>query len=169
MRYAKICFNDTVNGNGFRTSIFLSGCSKSPKCKGCWNKDLWSFNIGQEYTEETKKEILKSLDKPYIKGVSILGGEPSDNLEDGQLLDLVKTIKEEYPQKTIYVWSGYKYEELIKNKIKLEFLKYVDMLRDGEYIEDLKDINQYLGGSKNQRCIDIQESLNQSKAVLWEV
>lgn len=165
MHIAKICFNDTVNGNGFRTSIFISGCSKSPKCKGCWNKDLWSFNVGEVYTEDTKNKILESLNKPYIKGLSILGGEFTDNLKDGQLLDLVKSIKKQYPNKTIYAWTGYTFENLIKNESKLEILKYIDMLRDGEYVHELRNLSQRFQGSTNQRCIDVQKSLSCGKVV----
>ena len=168
MNYSKICFDDTVNGNGFRTSLFVSGCSKHPKCEGCWNKDLWSHSYGKKYTDETEIQILNSLSKPWVKGLSILGGEPTDNLEDGCLIRLVKRCKELYPNKTIYCWSGYTFEELIKNKLKLDFLTYIDMLRDGGYIEELRDINQYLGGSKNQRCIDVQESLRRNEVVIWK-
>lgn len=168
MNIAKICFNDTVNGNGFRTSIFISGCSKYPKCKNCWNKDLWNYNLGQKYTEEIKNQILDSLNKSYIKGLSILGGEFTDNLKDGQLLDLVKSVKELYPNKTIYAWTGYTFEELIKDKLKLEILQYIDMLRDGEYIEELKDLQQYLQGSKNQRYIDVKSSLEGGEIVEYE-
>lgn len=168
MHYAKICFDDTVNGNGFRTSLFVSGCSKYPKCKGCWNKDLWSHDYGKEYTEETEIQILNSISKPWIKGLSILGGEPTDNLEDGWLIRLVKKCKELYPNKTIYCWSGYTFEELINNKLKLEFLNYIDMLRDGEFIESQKDITQYLGGSKNQRYVDVKKTLETSKFVEYK-
>lgn len=169
MNYAKICFDDTVNGNGFRTSLFVSGCSKSPKCKGCWNRDLWSHDFGFKYTEETEIKILNSISKPWIKGLSILGGEPTDNLDDGNLIRLVKRCKQLYPNKTIYCWSGYKFEDLIQDNLKLEFLKYIDMLRDGEYIEELKDVSQYLGGSKNQRFIDIKKSLDCNKYIEYKL
>ena len=168
MNYSKICYDDTVNGNGFRTTLFVSGCSKSPKCKGCWNRDLWSFEAGKKFTEDIMQDILNSLSKPYTSGLSILGGEPTDNLKDGMLLNLVKRCKELYPDKTIYCWTGYTFEELIKDEIKLEFLKYIDMLRDGEYIEELKDLSQYLQGSKNQRYIDIQKSLKEKKVIDYE-
>lgn len=168
MNYAKICFNDTVNGNGFRTSLFVSGCSKSPKCKNCWNKDLWSYTFGNKYTKETETQILNSLSKPWVKGLSILGGEPTDNLEDGCLIKLVKKCKELYPNKTIYCWSGYKFEELIKDDLRLEFLQYIDMLRDGEFIEELKNFNHPLGGSSNQREINVQSSLKEEIVILWE-
>lgn len=159
MFYSKICFDDTVNGDGFRTTLFVSGCSKNPKCKDCWNESSWSFNFGFEYTEETELKILKSLSNSWTKGISLLGGEPMDNLKDGKLLKLVKKCKELYPYKTIYCWSGYKFEDIIKDNTKLEFLKYVDMLRDGEYIKELRNLNQYLQASSNQRYIDIKKSL----------
>lgn len=168
MFYSKICFDDTVNGNGFRTSFFVSGCSKVPKCKNCWNKPSWDFNFGFEYTEETEMKILKSLSNPWVKGLSILGGEPMDNLKDGKLLCLVKRCKILYPNKTIYCWTGYKFESIIKDNIKLDFLKYIDMLRDGEYIEELRDLSQYLQGSSNQRTIDVQKSLKQNKVIKYK-
>lgn len=168
MHYAKICFDDTVNGNGFRTSLFVSGCSKHPKCKNCWNKELWSHAYGKKYTNQTEIEILNSLSKPWIKGLSILGGEPMDNLDDGWLIQLVEKCKLLYPNKTIYCWSGYRFEELIKDPTHLKFLQNIDMLRDGEYIDELKDISQYLGGSKNQRYIDVKLSLEKGVIVNWK-
>lgn len=168
MNYSKICFDDTVNGNGFRTSLFVSGCSKHPKCEGCWNKDLWSHSYGKKYTNETEIQILNSLSKPWVKGLSILGGEPTDNLEDGCLIRLVKRCKKLYPNKTIYCWSGYTFEELIKDDLCLEFLQYIDMLRDGEYIDSLKDITQYLSGSRNQRYLDVQQSLKEGKYIKYK-
>ena len=166
MNYASIFFDDTVNGIGFRTSLFVSGCSKNPPCKGCWSPQARNFNYGNKFTKETKDSIIVSLEKSYVSGLSILGGEPMNNLKDGMLMDLVKSIKKLYPNKTIFCWSGYTYEELIKNPLQLGFLQYIDMLRDGEYIEELKDITQYLSGSKNQRMIDVGKSLKQNKIIL---
>lgn len=165
MNYANIYYDDTVNGNGFRTSIFVSGCKKYPPCEGCWNSEARRFNYGKEFNEITKQNIIDSLGKTHVKGISILGGEPTDNLKDGRLLDLVKSAKSKYPQKTIYCWTGYKFEDLIKDSKKREFLTYVDMLRDGEFIEELKDIIQYLGGSTNQRYISCKESIKQNKVI----
>ncbi|MBU3159770.1 anaerobic ribonucleoside-triphosphate reductase activating protein [Clostridium frigoris] len=167
MNYASIFFDDTVNGIGFRTSLFVSGCSKNPPCKGCWSPQARQFNYGQAFTKENKNSIIESLQKPYVKGLSILGGEPMDNLRDGTLLDLVKAIRSMFPQKTIFCWSGYTFENLIKDPIRLEFLQYIDMLRDGEFIEDLKDITQYLSGSTNQRMIAVGESLKQNKIIKY--
>lgn len=169
MNYSAIYYNDTINGNGFRTSLFVSGCSKYPKCKECYNSEAWSFKYGNIFTEQTKQDILNSLKPHYIKGLSILGGEPADNLSDGTLIDLVKSIKQIYPNKTIYVWSGYKFEDLINKRDCLELFKYVDMLRDGEYIPELKNINQYLQGSSNQRIIDIKESLKANKVIEYKI
>lgn len=168
MNYAKLCLDDSANGIGYRTTLFVSGCGKQPKCKGCFNKDAWDFNFGFKYTEETKEKILNNLSKPYIRGFSLLGGEPTDNLYDGLLLDLVKSIKFLYPNKTIYCWTGYTFEELIKDPIKLEFLQYVDMLRDGEFIPELKNLDQYLQGSSNQRYVDVKASLEKGEYVEYK-
>lgn len=168
MNYADLFFDDTVNGTGFRTSLFVSGCAKNPPCKGCWSPQARNFDYGQVFTEDTKKSIIESLRKSYIRGLSILGGEPMNNLKDGTLLDLVKTVKKEFPQKTIFCWSGYTFEQLIDKPLCYEFLQYIDMLRDGEFILEQKDLIQYLQGSKNQRCIDVQKSLQQGKTILWE-
>lgn len=169
MNYANLFFDDTVNGTGFRTSLFVSGCAKTPPCKGCWSVEARDFNCGNIFTNDTKQLILNSLQKPYVRGLSILGGEPMDNLVDGTLLDLVKTIKTQFPDKTIFCWSGHIFEELIKNPTRKEFLQYIDMLRDGEFILELKDLTQYLQGSKNQRCVNVQESLKQNKVVLYDI
>lgn len=168
MNYADLFFDDTVNGDGFRTSLFVSGCDKTPKCKSCWNKQAWNHSYGSKFTKETKDKILSSMKKPYTKGLSILGGEPMSNLDDGTLIDLVKTIKKEYPTKTIYCWTGYRFENIINNPIAREFLNYIDMLRDGEYIEELKNLNQYLQGSSNQRYINVKESLKYQKVIEFD-
>ena len=167
MNYASVFFDDTVNGIGFRTSLFVSGCSKNPPCKGCWSPEARQFDYGMVFTKDTKDSIIESLKKPYVKGLSILGGEPMDNLGDGALLDLVKTIRRMLPEKTIFCWSGYIFEELIKDPVRLEFLHCIDMLRDGEFVENLKDITQYLSGSTNQRIIDVRESLKQNRTMVY--
>lgn len=167
MNYANIFFDDTVNGIGFRTSLFVSGCAKNPPCAGCWSPQARQFDYGVPYTKDVKDSIIESLRKPYVKGLSILGGEPMDNLGDGTILDLVKTIRAMFPEKTIFCWSGYTFEGLIKEPVTLEFLQYIDMLRDGEYIENLKDITQYLSGSTNQRMIAARESIKRNKIIVY--
>ena len=169
MNYANIFFDDTVNGIGFRTSLFVSGCAKKAPCKGCWSPEARNFDCGMVFTKETKDSIVSSLKKQYVKGLSILGGEPMDNLADGTLLDLVKTIRVIFPQKSIFCWSGYTFEELIKDPMRLEFLNYIDMLRDGEFIENLKDITQYLSGSTNQRMVAVRESLKQNRIIKYSI
>lgn len=166
MNYSKLIKADDRNGTGYRTTLFVSGCDKIPKCEGCFNKHAWDFNCGNPFTDNTKNEILNNLELPYIKGLSILGGDPISNVrKDRSLIDLVQSVKYYYPDKTIFVWTGFKYEDIIEEHWVKIFLYYVDMLRDGEYIEDLKDITQYLEGSKNQRYIDVQESLRLGKVV----
>ena len=168
MYYAKIINEDTNNGKGFRVSLFVSGCARR-KCKSCHNKAAWNFKYGQKYTKETEDKILELLSKKQIKGLSILGGEPMDNLQDKSLLNLVEKAKKLYPEKNIYCWTGYEIEELLNSSTHKEFFKYIDMLRDGEYIEKLKDLSQYLQGSKNQRYIDIQKTLKNDSVIEFKV
>ena len=167
MYYSKIFSCDTNNGNGFRVTLFVSGCTLH--CKNCHNKDAQNFTFGKLYTQETEDLIIKLLKEDYIRGFSLLGGEPFDNLKQNDLLKLIKRIRETYPNKTIYCWSGYIFEEIIKDGKKKKLLNEIDMLRDGRFIEELKDLNQYLQGSSNQRIIDVQQSLEQNKVVLYKI
>ena len=168
MNYMKIINYDTENGKFFRVSLFVSGCDKVPKCKFCQNKIAWSHKIGYKYTQETEDYIIKLLKQPLIKGFNLIGGEPLDNLEGGELLNLVKRIKRELPHIEIYCWTGYLYEDKIKNPRVKEFFKYIDMLRDGEFRVEEKNLNQYLQGSTNQRYINVQKSLNQNKIIEFD-
>jgi anaerobic ribonucleoside-triphosphate reductase activating protein len=165
MNYMKIVNYDTNNGKNFRVSLFVSGCDKIPKCKFCHNKEAWKHDSGFKYTKDTEDYIINLLKQPLIKGFSILGGEPLDNLEGRELLKLVKRIKEELPHISIYCWTGWDYEQAIKRENVKEFLSYIDLLRDGEFIYELKDLNQYLQGSTNQRYINCKESLKQNKII----
>ena len=166
MNYAKIFECDTNNGEGFRVSLFVSGCHIH--CKNCHNKFAQDFTYGIEYTQKTEDKIINLMSKKYIRGFSLLGGEPFDNLKDKWLYNLLKRIKENYPKKTIYCWTGYHFENLIQNNKAFELLQYIDMLRDGEYIDELKNLNQWLGGSKNQRYIDVQKSLKENNIITWK-
>ena len=168
MNYSKLILADDRNGTGYRTTLFVSGCDKSPHCKNCFNKQAWDFNCGLPFTEETKHEILENLNKQYIKGLSILGGDPISVVRrdsTNTLIDLVESVKYYYPDKTIFVWTGFTFENIVKDEKVKNFLYFVDMLRDGEYIEELKDVTQYLEGSSNQRYINVQESLKQEKTI----
>lgn len=150
MNYCGLDTCDVLNGTGFRVSLFCSGCAKIPKCKFCQNSKAWDFNYGQPFTNKTKEIILKALSKPYISGLSLLGGEVVDNLNDEVILDLLKTTRTEFPQKTIWAWTGYKIEELTSEKHK-KFLNYIDVLIDGEYDYTKKNLNRPWANSTNQR------------------
>ena len=166
MNYASILKCDTNNGDGFRVTLFVSGCTLN--CPLCHNKAQQNFKYGKQYTKETENSIIEYVSKDYIRGFSLLGGEPFDNICD-DLINLLKRIKREYPSKTIYVWSGYTYEEIINKPRAIEMLKSVDMLRDGRYIAELRNLKQYLQGSSNQRIIDIQKTLKSGVITKWEV
>lgn len=150
MNYAKIFICDIANGPGCRTSLFVSGCRRH--CKGCHNEQAWDFGYGQPYTQETKNDILSSLNHDYVQGLSVLGGEPFEPENEPYLIDLVKAVKTLMPDKDIWVWSGYKYEE-IKNHSLLE---YCDFLVDGPYVEEQRDITLLFRGSRNQRIINLK-------------
>lgn len=167
MNYMEIRPLDTTNGIGCRVSLFVSGCNVH--CPGCFNKESWDFNAGKLFTKETKKEILTYLDNPHIAGLSILGGDPISNILNGdtELIDLVQSIKSNYPDKTIFVWTGHKWEDIINNNNVKAFLYCTNMLRDSPFIEDKKDMMQYLQGSSNQRSIDVQLSLKTGEIQLY--
>lgn len=171
MNYANIIYCDIANGLGCRTSLFVSGCRHH--CKNCFNKVTWNFNYGKPYTEQTKNKILESIDKPYIQGLTILGGEPFEPENQEYVLDLVTTVKKLYSDKDIWIYSGYTFEQLkgemcekfkhmttdisINNCRKI--LEQTDILVDGEFIQELHDISLKYRGSKNQRIIDVKKTL----------
>lgn len=157
MYYAKIKRFDIANGVGIRTSVFVSGCSN--KCKGCFNQELWDKNYGQEFTDETIKEILDSIDKPYIDGLSILGGDPLEyyNLEmvDKLIVDFRKRFGF---NKSIWMWTGYLLEDIINDDRRWEVVRKLDYLVDGPFIQKKKNLKLKYRGSENQRIIDMQNS-----------
>lgn len=150
MNYCGLDTCDVLNGIGFRITLFCSGCAKTPKCEFCQNRKAWNFNYGQPFTSKTKKIILDALSKPYISGLSLLGGEVTDNLEDGVMFDLLDSVKKQYPEKTIWAWTGYKIEDLTSD-IHKKFLSYLDVLIDGEYDYRQKNLNRAWANSENQR------------------
>lgn len=152
MRYAKIANYDVANGSGLRTTLFVQGCPHH--CKGCFNPNTWDFDGGMEYTEETTEKIIQLLNKPGIKGLSVLGGEP---LAQGkELYEILKKIKTTMPDIDIWMWTGYIYEEL--DPVQKEIVSLVDVLVDGPFIEGKKDIRLKFRGSSNQRIIDIRKT-----------
>lgn len=156
MYYAQIRRSDTANGPGVRVSLFVSGCTHN--CKGCFNKEQQSFSYGNVFTQEEENKIIELVKREGIRGINILGGEPMQQIMDSTLVNLLKRIKSE-TNKSIWLWSGYLYEDIIADKKRLEILKYVDVLVDGQFKEQLKDIRLKHRGSSNQRIIDVQQSL----------
>ena len=162
MRYNKIRKMDISNGPGIRVSIFMQGCTF--KCKNCFNKETWDFNKGEELDKKTIDKVIVLCSNPNIKGLSILGGEPMHpkNIEGTTLL--AKTFKEKLPEKTIWAWTGFLYEDL-KHK---EILNYIDVLVDGRYEDELRNPKLKYCGSENQRVIDIKKTLKNKKITIYE-
>lgn len=212
MRYASIRNLDISNGANIGVALFVQGCDRNPHCKNCFNSETWDFNGGKEWTEKTKNKFMELIDRPYIKRISILGGEPlaEQNLDD--VLSLIKEIREKYPisqnhnsenigksrvledenskeirisfpNKTIWLYTGYKFEQIkdafIESKkwlqaswkhsaiIRWEIISNVDVLVDGEYIDEQKDLTLKWCGSRNQHVIDVKQSMAQNKMVLY--
>lgn len=170
MNYADIKRVDVANGLGVRVSLFVSGCHHH--CKGCFNSDAWDFNFGKEYDEETEESILKELDKSYIQGLSLLGGEPLEYVNQKGLLSLVKKAKERHPEKTIWCYTGYKFDDDVMGDMfnkwpeTKELVSNFDIVVDGKYDEDLRDLNLKFKGSSNQRIIDVQKTLENNEIIL---
>ena len=157
MRYNLIRKMDISNGPGVRVSIFMQGCSFH--CKNCFNQETWDFEGGQEFTEDTINKVLELSDKKEVKGLSILGGEPMHPTNIEGTTKLAKAFKEKYPEKNIWAWSGFKYEDIKDNDV----FNYIDVLVDGQYKDELHDPTLKWRGSSNQRVIDIKESKKQNK------
>lgn len=172
MNYAAIKPTDVANGPGVRVSLFVSGCTHY--CRECFNSETWDFQYGQEYTESTTERILELLSPDYIAGLSLLGGEPLHPLNQKGILPLVKTVKERFPQKTIWCYTGYDFEQdilgdMMKNLPETaEILNCLDVLVDGKFELENKDLKLRFRGSSNQRILSIPESLLEKRAVLWE-
>ena len=164
MNYADLRPFDATNGIGIGTTLFVSGCLFH--CKGCFNEEAWNFNYGKPFTKEVEDYFINCAKNPHINHISLLGGEVFYQDLD-MILNLVKRIKTEV-KKPIWVWSGFTYEELIKSQAKSTILQYIDVLVDGQFKQELKDINLKFRGSSNQRIINVQESLKQNKVVEYE-
>ena len=164
LRYADIKPVDVANGTGVRVSLFVQGCNRH--CKGCFNESTWDFNGGKPFTREVANQLLSYLDPDYIDGISILGGEPFEYVD--YLICLLIEVKERFPKKGVYVWSGYTWEEVLEDAEKRRLLEYIDILVDGAFEEDKKDISLQFRGSSNQRCIDVQDSLCLGHIVEWK-
>ena len=161
MNYGEIKKYDIADGPGVRVTLFVSGCRHH--CKGCFNAETWDFHYGNPYTEKTEKEILDALNHPYIAGLTLLGGEPFEPENQRELVKLLKKVREMYPKKNIWSYSGYVYDkDLIpggraSTEVTDEMLSYIDVLVDGPFVEDLKDITLQFRGSSNQRILNLRE------------
>ena len=172
MNYATIKNCDIANGPGVRVSLFVSGCTH--RCPGCFNEVAWDFNYGEPFTQETIDSILEMLKPAYVRGLTLLGGEPFEPQNQPALLDLLRQIKDKMPQKSIWAFSGYMFDrdilswQLGPREITEEILSYLDVLVDGPFVEAKKNLSLRFRGSENQRLIDVPASLAAGEIVLWE-
>jgi len=172
MHYADIKKADIANGLGVRVSVFVSGCHH--QCKNCFNKEAWDFNYGKEFTQKEIDKVLEELDHPYVAGLSLLGGEPLEYVNQQGLLPLVKQVKEKFPDKNIWCYTGYTFETDVMDhmykswKETPELLSYIDVMVDGKFVEEKKNAKLRFRGSSNQRILDVPKSVREKKAVLFE-
>ena len=156
MNYASILRCDIANGEGFRVSLFVSGCGR--KCPGCFNAMAQDPCYGKKFDERAKQKVFKELEHEYCKGLSLLGGEPMSKLSNNRecVIELCKEVKEKFPDKDIWMWTGYTYEELLDDDTAKDIFKYIDYVVDGPFVEELKDISLKFRGSSNQRIIKLK-------------
>jgi len=170
--YADIKKADIANGLGVRVSVFVSGCNHH--CKNCFNPEAWNFNYGKEFTEKEIDKIIEELDHPYVSGLSLLGGEPLEHINQQGLLPLLRKVKEKFPDKNIWCYTGYTFDRDVMGDMYKkweetpELLSYIDVIVDGKFEEENKDIKLRFRGSSNQRIIDVKKSIEGKKAVLFE-
>ena len=170
MNYATIKNCDIANGPGVRVSLFVSGCTHH--CKGCFNEVAWDFQYGEPFTQKTVDEILRLLKPDYIKGLTLLGGEPFEPENQPAILNLLRQVKQKYPDKSIWAFSGYLFDkEILSGKlgpweVTQEYISYLDVLVDGRFVEEKKDLSLRFRGSSNQRIIDVPASLEKNAIVL---
>ncbi len=162
MNYSVIRHLDIANGPGCRVSIFCSGCEH--RCKNCFNPETWNFDHGTKFTEDTLNSILELAKSDYVSGLSILGGEPAHPKNLPEILKLTRKFKEVYPNKTVWLWTGYQIEDIFEDLIDSQ----IDVVVDGRFIEELKDLRLKFRGSSNQRIIDLKETIRTGDIVLYE-
>lgn len=172
MNYGDIKRIDVANGPGVRVSLFVSGCTHH--CKGCFNPETWDFNYGKPFTEKEIDIIIEYLKPDYIRGLSLLGGEPFEYVNQQGLLPLLRRFTALYPDKDVWCYTGYDFQNDIIDKMMVnwsetrELISYIDILVDGEFVEERKDLALRFRGSDNQRIIDVKRSIEQKNIVLWE-
>ena len=162
MNYAALKKFDIANGPGVRVSLFVSGCRHH--CKNCFNREAWDFDYGKPFTADTEEEILKELDKDYINGLSLLGGEPFEPENRRALTELLKKVKQRNPEKPVWCYTGFELEKLT-DPTAAEMLSLIDVLVDGKFVEELKSPDLIIRGSSNQRILDVKKSLQAGEAV----
>lgn len=172
MNYLKIEHEDVCNGIGLRCVIWFTSCSH--KCLGCFNKESWNPNNGVPFNEVAKKEIFDELSKDYISGVTLTGGDPLHENNINEILSLVDEIHIAFPSKTIWLWTGYLWEEIWEdnnciNKKRQDIISLCDVIIDGEYVEEKRDVSLKWRGSSNQRVIDVKKSLESGEVILWDI
>ena len=169
MNYADIKKIDVANGEGVRVSVFVSGCNHH--CKGCFNQCAWDFNYGKEFSEKEEQQIIEYMNHDYISGLSLLGGEPLEPKNQEGLLPLVKKVKEKFPDKNIWCYTGFDFEKDVvgkmakNNETTRELLKYIDVIVDGKFEEDKRDLKLKFRGSSNQKIVDVKKSLQTGQIV----
>lgn len=161
MYYGALKKTDIANGNGVRVSLFVSGCRRH--CKDCFNSETWDFCYGKEFTDNVLSEILSALDKEYISGFSLLGGEPFEKESRETVKMILKNVKEHFPDKTVWCYSGFTFEELVGECD--DIFKYVDVLVDGAFVAEKKNLRLKFRGSENQRIVDVKKSLEKKSVV----
>ena len=172
MNYATIKNCDIANGPGVRVSLFVSGCTH--RCPGCFNEVAWDFDYGEPFTQDTIDSIISMLKPAYIRGLTLLGGEPFEPQNQGDVVELLRQVKKQYPQKSIWAFSGYLFDRDILSgtlgdwEITKEYLSYLDVLVDGPFIEAKKNLSLRFRGSENQRLIDVPASLASGEIILWQ-
>ncbi len=172
MKYATIKWYDISNGPGVRVSLYVSGCRNH--CKNCFNPETWDFNYGEPFTEDIEKKIIEGLKPDYIKGFTLLGGDPFEPENQKVLAPFLETLRKAYPEKSFWAFTGYDYErDLLTGKLGdaetvLRMLNCLDVLVDGKFVEELKDLNLKFRGSSNQKIILLKPSLQTDKTVLWD-
>ena len=174
MKYAKIKNCDVANGPGVRVSLFVTGCNHH--CKNCFNREAWDFNYGDDFTQKEENEIIEDLKPDYITGLSLLGGEPFEKTNQEGLVPLIKKVKETYPNKEIWCYTGFTFDKQILGQMigeehretTKEMLDNIDYIVDGRFVDELKDPKLRFRGSSNQRIIDVKKSLAQNQIVIWD-
>ena len=172
LNYATIKNNDIANGPGVRVSLFVSGCTHH--CPGCFNEEAWDFEYGQPFTQATIDSILDMLKPAHIKGLTLLGGEPFEPQNQPAIVELLRQVKANYPEKSIWAYSGYLFDRDIlagrlgPKEITDEYVSYLDVIVDGRFVQSKKNLSLRFRGSENQRLIDVKASLKMGEVVLWQ-